>query len=80
MNVVNLMNVTSRKIFQWGEKIEIKKKYYERCDYCEYTEYIESNFGTLTLKNIWALIVMNVVNLRNVTSRKIFQWGHKIEI
>ena len=26
MNVVNLMNVTSRKIFQWGEKIEIKKK------------------------------------------------------
>ena len=32
------------------------------------------------MKKILALIVMNVVNLMNVTSRKIFQWRQKVEI
>ena len=32
------------------------------------------------MKNILAPIVMNVVNLMNGTSRKIFQWRQKVEI
>ena len=43
MNVVNLMNVTSRKYFNENKNLKLKKNY-EHCDYCEYTE---CNSGTL---------------------------------